>query len=304
MAIETRSWAEPDFPIVRAMVDHDSLARDFTFLRGDGELERLHTDPFLSRESRVLALQGGVPAGFGFAFLFGAAGGHRWALTFVGVPEPHRRSGVGSRLVSELEARIRAAAPWMPELCFAAWKPSPDAHAFAERHGYRPARLYWRMERAVDAALEPTWPPGVTTRRFDGSDAAIADWAAIYNDSFSEHYHFFISGEDDCRRIAASAKFRGDGLLLAYRDGRCVGFCRNQLHPDRGEVEILGVTRAARGIGLGRALLRWGVQWHSRQQAPRVTLMVDGENERALALYRDEAFTVERERTMFAKRLT
>ena len=58
---------------------------------------------------------------------------------------------------------------------------------------------------------------------------------------------------------------------------------------------------AARGIGLGRALLRWGVAWLERESALPVTLMVDGANEGALALYRSEGFAVTRTRRAWAR---
>jgi len=47
---------------------------------------------------------------------------------------------------------------------------------------------------------------------------------------------------------------------------------------------VLGVIPEARGIGLGRALLRWGVNWLEHQNAPRVHAVRDGENETALRL--------------------
>jgi mycothiol synthase len=302
MATTLRSWTEADFDAVRPIPAHESLARDFAWLRDEG-LESMHTDPFLDRRTRVLVERDGTPVGVGFAMVFGAHGGSRWSMMFGGVLGDHRRVGAGSRLLSELESRVRASAPWVPELCFGSWEPCPDVHAFAERHGYRPARRYWRMARALDATLEHPLPPGVTLRLFDGSDAAFADWAAIYNDSFSEHYHFFVTTPDDGRRIAKFSGFDPTGLVFAYRDGRCVGFCRNAIHPDRGELEIVGVAKDARGIGLGRALLRWGVRWLSEKNPKQLTLHVDGENERALTLYKDEGFEIVRTRVMFAKRV-
>ena len=75
------------------------------------------------------------------------------------------------------------------------------------------------------------------------------------------------------------------------------------LLPGRGEVATLGVVPEARGIGLGRALLRWGVGWLEHQAAPRVTLTVDGENEGALSLYRSEGFETVRKREIWSRRL-
>lgn len=90
-----------------------------------------------------------------------------------------------------------------------------------------------------------------------------------------------------------------DGLMLAYRDGACAGFCRTSLEAEGGEVAILGVAPEARAIGLGRALLRWGVRWLIEAGAKRVTLLVDGENDTALRLYRSEGFDVARTREIW-----
>src|ERR1051325_7423145 len=101
---------------------------------------------------------------------------------------------------------------------------------------------------------------------------------------------------EHAHKLVESPGFRADGVLLAYRQGRVAGFCRNELHATRGEVGTLGTVPAARGIGLGRALLRWGVGWLERESTLPVTLMVDGANDGALALYRSEGFAVTRTR--------
>ena len=79
---------------------------------------------------------------------------------------------------------------------------------------------------------------------------------------------------------------------MAWRGRRCVGFCRDSLLPEYGEVDVLGVRPEAQGAGLGRALLRWGVDWLQAENARHVRLVVDGENEAATALYRSEGFAV------------
>ena len=103
------------------------------------------------------------------------------------------------------------------------------------------------------------------------------------------------------RSIVTAPDFRPEYLMLAYRGEHCVGFCRNEAVGDTGLIGVLGVARAARGIGLGRALLRWGVGALSAQGFRRVALYVDGENENALSLYRSEGFTVERTRRFWER---
>jgi mycothiol synthase len=136
---------------------------------------------------------------------------------------------------------------------------------------------------------------------FDGGEAAFRDWNDIYNESFATHYHFVPTTVEHCRALAAGSQFLHDGLMLAYRDGRCVGFCRNEAVGDRGVIGLLGTAPAARGIGLGRALLRWGVCDIVDRGLASAGLMVDGNNESALALYRSEGFTVARTRHLWSR---
>lgn len=75
------------------------------------------------------------------------------------------------------------------------------------------------------------------------------------------------------------------------------------MHGDHGEVHSIGVAPEARGVGLGRALLRWGVGWLQRQGAPAVRLVVDASNESALGLYHSEGFEVTRARRIWERPL-
>ena len=89
--------------------------------------------------------------------------------------------------------------------------------------------------------------------------------------------------------------------MLAYDGVTVAGFCRNFVSSSAGEIATLGVAHAYQGRGLGRALLRWGARWLAHRGALPITLLVDGENESALTLYRSEGFRVERTRTMWSR---
>ena len=58
----------------------------------------------------------------------------------------------------------------------------------------------------------------------------------------------------------------------------------------RGDVALVGVLPEYRGLGLGRALLRWGVYELRSRGAREITLSVEARNERAMSLYRQEGF--------------
>jgi mycothiol synthase len=207
---------------------------------------------------------------------------------------------VGSALAQALIGFVRASSPGIePLVSGSGWVPNPAAQALAARLGFVHERWFWLMDRPRGACPEPVWPDGVTVAAFDGGESMLGDWIDVYNDSFAHHFRFHAADLARGRMLAADPTFRADGLLLAWRDGAVAGFCRNELHATRGEVGTLGVAQAARGIGLGRALLRWGVRWLEANQPNAVTLIVDGENEGALQLYRTEGFDVARTREIW-----
>lgn len=278
---------------LRALARDPSLAHEFAQLQTDPGFEDMMADPMLPADLRWIAAVDGEPAGFAFSFLAPTHGGS-FAMVRLGVVERHRRRGIGSALLAAADARLGAIRDRhdLLETNLSAWEPNPAASGFAARHGFRHARNFWRMERPHGPVGKPQWPTGIVMRTFDRSDAALRDFNDAYNRAFSGHYHYVRSSLADTRTVTTQRHFRPDGLALAYRGDECVGFCRNARYGDPGEVALIGTVPEARGIGLGRALLRWGVAWLQDDFARPVYLMVDGENDTALALYRSEGFTV------------
>ena len=183
------------------------------------------------------------------------------------------------------------------------WEPAAESEAFVRAMGFAHDRYFWEMERPGRERPSVSWPVGIETRTFDGSDAAFEDWNACSNAAFAQNAMSARSTVENLREVATRSYFRASGLRLAYRNEQCVGFCHCALHPELGDVDILGVVPEARGIGLGRALLRWGVAWLLEADAPNVRLTVDGENSRAHQLYRDEGFEIIQTRRIWKTRL-
>jgi mycothiol synthase len=296
---------DEDLPILRTLARHPSLADEFAPLQTDAGFDDLMGEPMLPRELRWIASIDGTPVGFCFCFVAPSIQGS-FAMIRFGVIEPHRRQGVARALLAGTCSAIAAIRERhdLRELSISAWDPNPAAAAFATRHGFRHARHYWRMERPLGPVATPVWPDGVTVRTFDGSDRDLTEFNAAYNRAFAEHYHYVRSSDEDTRTVIAQAHFRPGGLALAHRDGECLGFCRNSRFGEAGEVSLIGTVPEARGIGLGRALLRWGVAWLQNDRAQPIYLMVDGENDSATRLYRSEGFAVARTRVHWSRPIT
>jgi mycothiol synthase len=301
MTITLRPWQPADLELLRSLLTDPSVSGQFDKFQGPLGLEHKLHDPKFAQHGLMLAFVDGEPAGFSLVWALDNPG-MRWFMFRVGVLERFRRQGVGRRLAEAMLAFAEADRGREPaDIATSAWLPNEAAESLAAKLGMVHERWFWLMERPRGAAREPVWPAGIETRAFDGSETMLGEWTDVYNDSFAQHYRFVYASVEVARSLAADPTFRRDGLLLAYREGACVGFCRNELHAGRGEIGTLGVGRAARGIGLGRALLRWGVSWLEANTPAPVTLLVDGENENALGLYRAEDFVVARTRRIWGR---
>jgi len=305
MNVRLRAYTPEDREALRAALHEPGLAPHFDkFLGPDGLEHKLH-DRRLVRGGIRIAEADGRLAGFGVPWVLPQAG-EVWTMLRVGVREDFRRRGIGTRLAESLLEFVRGAAVGTAgagrlEVAGSAWMPNEASERLAARLGFAHERWFWLMARPRGGAPAPAWPAGIEVRVFDHSDTMFEDWRIAYNDSFASHYRFVVATPETTRTITGDPTFRADGLALAYRDGRCVGFCRNELHSTRGEIGVLGTTHDARGIGLGRALLRWGVHWLEANTPDAVTLLVDGDNEGALALYRSEGFEISRTRRIWGR---
>jgi mycothiol synthase len=68
-----------------------------------------------------------------------------------------------------------------------------------------------------------------------------------------------------------------------------------------GEIALIGVLPAWRGRGLGRDLLRWGIQHLRERGVADLTLNAEARNDRALALYERSGFVRVQEWPRWAK---
>ena len=302
MSLQLVPFREDDRAVLQALVCDPALGDEFDVFTDADYLDHKLADPYRDRDCTLIAREDGEPAGFCIAFRIPRPEGGAWAALRIGVVERFQRNHIATALLAAARRELegRAIPGGLHEIVMSAWRPNPAAAAFATGHGFHHVRCFWKMERAAAGCPEPVWPPGVSTRIFDGSEPMLGEWTDAYNASFAEHYHFVPATMEIARQIASGPRFLRDGLALAYRGGRCVGFCRNEWFGKEGEIGVLGVVPDARGIGLGRALLRWGVRYFGALGESRATLRVDGENEAALGLYRSEAFAVTRTRDVWA----
>lgn len=302
MPIEIRHATPDDAPLVHALARDPSMRDHFDRLQTEDGVRHDLADPLVAQALTHLVFVDGRPAGFIAGYAVRPEDRPGWVFLRLGVTGAARRRGAGRALLARVArlARGQDVVGAGGDLLLPMEDHSESGRAFAARLGFRLERHFFRMHRPPGPAAAPVWPDGVEVRTFDGSEQALRDWNAIYTESFAAHYRPVPSTPELCRRVAAAPDFLAEGLALAYRNGRCVGFCRNETQGDMGVIGLLGVAPAARRSGLGRALLRWGVAFFADPRWSGVGLGVDGENDGATALYRSEGFVIDRRRQIWA----
>ena len=232
----------------------------------------------------------------GYAHLrWGRAGAAPRATTELVVAEG------GDRVAQPLLAAVEAAVAEAGGGTLFAWAHAVDDPAAtpAARRGYALQRVLAQMARPLDEPPPaPVWPPGVTLRRYrPGPDDD--ELLRVNNAAFAGHPEQGGWDRDDLAARREAAWFDPDDVLLAVADGRLLGFHWTKRTVDDdgaalGEVYVLGLDPEAQGRGLGRALLRAGLQHLRARGCRRVVLYVDLAQTAAVGLYRSEGFAVAR----------
>jgi mycothiol synthase len=252
----------------------------------DGWLQTisLETNTWLLEEN-------GAVVGAAFAQLFGELGNSAGA-----VRPSARGRGLGARLADLVETRLTEEGARRMHT----WTVAGDSAAddlFGAR-GFTEARRFWDMAIELDA--EPP-EPAVPVEAF-GEEDALAFHETL-DEAFSEHWeHDSEPFEEWWVRQRRRENF-DPSLWFVIRDGdELAGVARNEARALSGYVGALGVRRAWRGRGYGRALLLHTFREFRRRGLTRATLGVDASNATgATRLYESVGMYVEQENVVWQK---
>jgi ribosomal protein S18 acetylase RimI-like enzyme len=152
--------------------------------------------------------------------------------------------------------------------------------------GYGVVRVFRRMVADLDAP--PTTPApinGVTIRAVTPDDLRTC-WE-VQQESFADHFDFVPDSYETWRgHFVDTETYRPEYWWLAAIDGVPAGVLVGQRHEENGWVKTVGTSRAARGRGVGTALLLTAFHAFRDDGCPRVGLGVDSDNVTgAMALY-------------------
>lgn len=225
-----------------------------------------------------------------------------------------RGRGIGSAALARLLERAT-----MP---VKAWSHgvNPAADALLQRAGFSPVRELLRM--TLDPALLPHGDPVEApdwlsiTPHTSGSAVEAAAWVAVNAAAFAEHPEQGAMTLDDFAALTREEWFDAADLLLAFDtrgDGaeRPAAFAwvktvvtpasQTALGGTECELYALGVHPDEAGAGLGRILLDRALRRMAEHDPDRISLYVDGDNERAVRLYERTGFTVDQRSRQWVK---
>jgi mycothiol synthase len=198
------------------------------------------------------------------------------------VDPEHRRRGIGTALTRRVLAEIgRPVLAW-------AHGDSPGSRVLAERFGFERARTLLQLRAPVPQ--EPAAPPVPGFRGFrPGADDAA--WLQLNALAFSSHPEQGALTQADLDARMAEPWFDPESLVLLERDGMLAGSCWLKVEDGIGEFYAVAVHPSAQGAGLGGALVDRGLARLAELGVGTASLYVEGDNERAVRLYRSRGFT-------------
>lgn len=246
----------------------------------------------------VLLYSEGELAGYAHLDLSEPAEGPSAQLT---VAPSHRERGHGRALTGELLAQS-------PTGDLRLWSHGnhPAAAKLAGQMGFTRIRALWQMRRSLaDALPEPELPADVRVRSFVPEQDEQA-WVGLNARAFADHPEQGGWTVEELRLREHEPWFDPAGFFLAERRERLLGFHWTKVHgggddgdsrdgengenESIGEVYVVGVDPAGRGLGLGRALTLVGLRHLRERGLTHAMLYVDESNDPAIRLYESLGF--------------
>jgi ribosomal protein S18 acetylase RimI-like enzyme len=229
----------------------------------------------------VALVEGGAPVAAGILVEVELAAAGRLRLSSVSARDPRR----GLALVEWGERAARAA---RARTYMVSTRRAEGLPALLEERGFVVEDALLRLRRGPPRP-PPALPAGVEERTL--AEAGVAAWVRIDDEAFAGVAFAAQRTVREAERLVASPAFDA-GLLrvLVDADGP-VAFLRGTLDSSgEGEVESIGVATRARGLGLGRWVLRRCEALLDARGARGVTLRVAESNAPARALYASEGY--------------
>ena len=189
------------------------------------------------------------------------------------------------------------------------WDRHESVKGLLKGAGYALIRHSWRMRVTLaDVTEEPVWPDGITVRPFRPGDERT--FYELHQETFEDHWeHNEPDPYDEWEHwMLQPPMFEPDMWFIAEEHGEAAAIEMNHPRPEMpgvGWVGILGVRRAWRRRGLGRALLLKAFQEFRDRGYEEAGLGVDAASVTgATRLYESVGMRVTAQFDIFEKQLT
>lgn len=160
--------------------------------------------------------------------------------------------------------------------------------------GFKIERYSFVLDRPNKPVEKTDFPEGYELRNFEfNRDEEI--WCAVRNEAFAT-----LAGSEtpltvgQVKKMEAEDGYIEEGLKLLYFNDKPVGLLRLTEEQHEGEnhlfIHQIAVLPSHQGKGLGRNLVRSGIQFGRKQGLFKSFLTVNAENEKAVNLYLAEGF--------------
>ncbi len=241
--------------------------------------------------------------GYGFVEVTGA----NRMDTCVFVHPQFKNQGIGSLLLKKVEERAHVLAKGkdgeqklMNQISFT----NTAARKLVEDRGYQFTRLYERMK--IQLGGQPNQhhlPEGITVRSFQ-PDHDEETLFSIYDETFQDAWGY--TKKDFSTWISQK---KGDGYdpslwFLVWKDSKPVGFLMSRMQDDGIFIDLLGVKREYRKLGIGKALLfhTFGIAYQRNQKM--ILLYVDSDSlTNANRLYKQVGMSPHSQTAVYMKEL-
>lgn len=229
-----------------------------------------------------------APAGQAIGYVHVWSDDQMHFVTSGGVHPAYRRQGIGTALLRLAAARVREQIPQAPadaRVTLATWSlnatNNADEQRLLQREGYHAVRHAWDMRIDMqEAPPEPTWPAGLRVRTFlPGQD----EWRLFeaFTAAFQDHWGYMpLPFETWAYETIAPETFDPTLCFLACDGDHIAGFsiCEDSSLIESGKVNDLGIRRAWRKRGVGKALLLHSFRAFYQRGRRGVQLSVDSQS--------------------------
>ena len=221
-----------------------------------------------------------------------------------GVSGPHRRHGLGRRLLRTAIERSHELGASLVNL--EAQPDNQEAQHLLRSEGFQEVKSYWLM-RWEKKELPPFNPPdGFSIRSFlPGEDSALL--TGLQNATFRDNWGFSPNTEEEIDYRTRLSWCHPEGILIMFHGGDPAAynwtFIRASQKTSTGVVGMTGVHPNYRGKGLGRVVLMAGMDFLLKKNVQGIELEVDQENAAATGLYLSLGFRKIQESLWYERRL-